>query len=83
MTPVLEVRDGAVGYGSVSLVRDLNLAVEAGKFICLLGPNGAGKTTLLRALAGLGALLSGDVLLDGAPCAGVRGRPSRRESPLS
>ena len=67
MTPVLEVRDGAIGYGSVSIVRDLNLAVEAGEFICLLGPNGAGKTTLLRALAGLGALLSGDVLLDGSP----------------
>ena len=65
MTPVLAVRDGSIGYGSVSLVRDLNLAVEAGEFICLLGPNGAGKTTLLRALAGLGALLSGDVLLDG------------------
>lgn len=65
MTPVLEVRGGAVGYGSVSLVRNLDLAVEAGKFTCLLGPNGAGKTTLLRALAGLGALLSGDVLLDG------------------
>lgn len=67
MTPVLAVRDGSIGYGSVSLVRDLNLAVEAGEFICLLGPNGAGKTTLLRALAGLGALLSGDVLLDGMP----------------
>ena len=65
MTPVLAIRDGSIGYGSVSLVRDLNLAVEAGEFICLLGPNGAGKTTLLRALAGLGALLSGDVLLDG------------------
>ncbi len=67
MTPILAVRDGSIGYGSVSLVRDLNLAVEAGAFICLLGPNGAGKTTLLRALAGLGDLLSGDVLLDGRP----------------
>jgi ABC-type nitrate/sulfonate/bicarbonate transport system ATPase subunit len=31
----------------------LDLAVEAGEFLCLVGPSGSGKTTLLRILAGL------------------------------
>jgi ABC-2 type transport system ATP-binding protein len=40
-------------YGSVAVVRDLNLAVPRGTVLGLLGPNGAGKTTTVRLLAGL------------------------------
>ncbi len=65
MNPLLEIRCGAIGYGSVPLVAGLDLRVHPGEFICLLGPNGAGKSTLLRVFAGLSRLLSGDVLLDG------------------
>ncbi|BCG84620.1 polyamine-transporting ATPase [Mesorhizobium sp. 113-3-9] len=39
-------------FGSVSVLRDLNLDVEAGEFLTLLGPSGSGKTTLLMILAG-------------------------------
>ncbi|RVB41306.1 ATP-binding cassette domain-containing protein, partial [Mesorhizobium sp. M7A.F.Ca.CA.004.05.1.1] len=34
-------------FGSVPVLRDLNLDVEAGEFLTLLGPSGSGKTTLL------------------------------------
>jgi molybdate transport system ATP-binding protein len=46
---------------------DLDLTVAAGEVVALLGPNGAGKTTALRALAGLAALTTGHIDLDGAP----------------
>ena len=56
--------DGRLRVGAFEL--DAALRVGAGEVVALLGPNGAGKTTLLRAVAGLHALDSGTVLLDGA-----------------
>lgn len=60
---VLKVRGLCAGYGSVQILRDLDLEVKPGLTV-ILGPNGAGKTTLMRALNGL-IPRSGTVLLDG------------------
>ena len=35
------------------ILKDINLQVEAGDFVCLLGQSGCGKSTFLRLLAGL------------------------------
>jgi ABC-type Fe3+/spermidine/putrescine transport system ATPase subunit len=40
-------------FGAHPILRDVDLAVAGGQFLCLLGPSGCGKTTLLRAIAGL------------------------------
>ena len=37
----------------VPAIRDINLSVDAGDFICIVGPNGAGKTTLLEVVNGV------------------------------
>jgi spermidine/putrescine transport system ATP-binding protein len=47
----------------------IDLTVGDGEFVTLLGPSGCGKTTLLRAIAGLEAIDSGKILLDGADLA--------------
>jgi NitT/TauT family transport system ATP-binding protein len=52
-------------------VRDVNLRIEAGEFVCLLGPSGCGKSTLLRIIAGLNAATSGTVSYRGRPLVGV------------
>ncbi|MWA03183.1 ATP-binding cassette domain-containing protein [Actinomadura sp. LD22] len=65
MSPVLEVRSIAGGYGDLRVVRDVTLSVQRGKITALLGRNGAGKTTTLRLISGLNRLESGEVLLDG------------------
>jgi branched-chain amino acid transport system ATP-binding protein len=61
---VLEVHGLSAGYGSLRVLRSVELAVAAGTIVALLGANGAGKTTLLRALSGM---LPGDgsIRLDG------------------
>lgn len=52
-------------YGESSIIRDLDLSVEAGKITCLIGRNGVGKSTTLKSIMGLVRTPSGAVKLDG------------------
>jgi ABC-type Fe3+/spermidine/putrescine transport system ATPase subunit len=61
----VELRQVSLGYGAVVAVDAVDLAIEKGSFCTLLGPSGCGKTTLLRAIAGLVAPRSGDILING------------------
>ena len=40
------------GDKEVVALRDINLDIPKGQFVCLLGPSGCGKSTLLNAVAG-------------------------------
>lgn len=48
-----------------TVIQDLDLTIEDGKFTVLVGPSGCGKTTLLRMIAGIDPQTSGSVLIDG------------------
>jgi multiple sugar transport system ATP-binding protein len=50
-------------FGSLTILNDLNLAVEDGDFLVLLGPSGCGKTTLLNLLAGLVEVSDGRIMI--------------------
>jgi putative spermidine/putrescine transport system ATP-binding protein len=51
-------------FGSVVAVRNVNLHIPHGRFVCFLGPSGCGKTTLLRLIAGLERPSRGRILLE-------------------
>ena len=48
-------------YGEITAIRDFNLNVEEGEFLCIVGPSGCGKSTFLRILAGLDHATGGEV----------------------
>ena len=53
MTHSIQVKDLTLSFGSVSVLKNMNIDVAEGEFIVLLGPSGCGQSTLLNCLAGL------------------------------
>ena len=51
----------------ITAVKDIDLSIDDGQFVCFVGPSGCGKTTLLNILAGLDKPTEGEVILDGHP----------------
>jgi polar amino acid transport system ATP-binding protein len=69
VTPVrsssVELRDIHVSFGTLEVLRGVDLKVEKGRTTCVIGPSGSGKSTLLRCVNRLQEPDSGDLLLDG------------------
>lgn len=61
----IEFKNVTKAFGGHTVIDNLNLTIEDGKFTVLVGPSGCGKTTLLRMIAGIGPQTSGQVLIDG------------------
>ena len=51
--------------GPAEIVRDVNLYIREGEFVCLLGHSGCGKTTVLSILMGLNRPSTGGIVIDG------------------
>ncbi len=49
--PLLQIEDGAVGYGDKTILERITLTLRPGERVGLLGRNGAGKSTLIKLLA--------------------------------
>ena len=77
-TPLLELKNVALGYDGKVLYRDVNLRVGRGEMVALLGANGAGKSTLLRCVTGTLAPLDGTVEIAGRPLEGIPRRELAR-----
>jgi multiple sugar transport system ATP-binding protein len=61
----IEVKDLTLNFGSVSVLKNMNLDVAEGEFVVLLGPSGCGKSTLLNCLAGLLDITDGQIWIKG------------------
>ncbi len=55
------------GNDTISVIDNLDLTIDEGKFACIVGPSGCGKTTLLKILCGLEKQTSGSMLIHGQP----------------
>ena len=63
-------------YGSVEVLKGINLFIEDGGFLVLVGPSGCGKSTLLNTIAGLEEITSGEIEIGDNSVAGLH--PSKR-----
>ncbi len=51
-------------YGTLQVLKKVELEAGQGEFLVLLGPSGCGKSTLLNIIAGLDTASSGDIIID-------------------
>ncbi|HEU5024275.1 MAG TPA: ABC transporter ATP-binding protein [Spirillospora sp.] len=72
--PRVAARDLTLAYGDTTAATDLTFDVRPGEFVSLIGPSGCGKSSALRAVGGLLAPVSGELLVDGTPVDGPRPR---------
>jgi len=66
------VKSYPVGGRSLTVLRDLDLTVEAGEMVAIVGASGVGKSTLLHVLGGLDRVDSGGITIDGAELTAMR-----------
>ena len=52
-------------YGTVEIIKGVDLDIDDREFCVFVGPSGCGKSTLLRMIAGLEEITAGDLLIDG------------------
>lgn len=65
MEPVIKITDARKSYGTLEVLRGINLEVRKGEVILVIGPSGSGKSTLLRSINRLENLDSGDIIVEG------------------
>ena len=61
----VRLRDVRKSYGSVEVIKGVDIDIEDGEFVVFVGPSGCGKSTLLRMIAGLEDITSGTLEIDG------------------
>ncbi|MGH3799632.1 MAG: ATP-binding cassette domain-containing protein, partial [Pseudonocardiaceae bacterium] len=62
---IIEVAGLHKSFGSLEVLRGINLDVERGQVVCVIGPSGSGKSTLLRCINLLEQPTSGTVTVNG------------------
>lgn len=62
---MIEVKDIHKSFGTLEVLKGVDLTVQKGKIVSIIGKSGAGKTTLLQIIGTLDKPNSGNVLIDG------------------
>ena len=67
MAPLLEIRDLHASVGDISILKGINLTINAGEIHAIMGPNGSGKSTMSYVLTGRDGyeVTGGDILMNG------------------
>jgi ABC-type sugar transport system ATPase subunit len=75
MTSVV-LKDIRKSFGSLEVIKGIDLTVKTGEFCVFVGPSGCGKSTLLRMISGLETSSSGQIMIDGGDV--THAEPSKR-----
>lgn len=64
-TPLIKAKDLHKSFGTLEVLKGVNLSVQQGEILAIIGKSGAGKTTLLQILGTLDRPTSGQVFING------------------
>lgn len=62
---MIEIKSLNKSYGSLNVIKGIDLKIEEGKITYLVGPNGSGKTTLIKSILGLIKKYEGSIIING------------------
>ena len=65
MTPMVKAEQVCKNFGSLRVLKGINLEVDSGEVLCLVGPSGSGKSTFLRCINHLEKVDAGRLYVDG------------------
>ena len=63
--PIIELKHIDKHFGSLHVLKDINLSVKKGEVVVIIGPSGSGKSTLCRTINRLETIDSGEIVIDG------------------
>lgn len=65
MENIFQIKHLFYKVGETTILKDINLEIQKGKYITFVGPSGSGKSTLMRILASMISSTSGEVIFNG------------------
>ena len=66
---MIDIKDITKNFGSLQVLRGVNMHIDKGEVISIVGPSGAGKTTLLQLIGALDRPTSGSICFNGTELA--------------
>lgn len=70
---MISLRNITKSFGSLKVLRGIDLDIEKGQVVSIVGPSGAGKTTLLQIMGTLDSADSGSIIIDGNDVTRLKG----------
>lgn len=67
MESKISVKNLKKSFGTLDVLKSINLEIAEGEVVCMIGPSGSGKSTFLRCLNRLEKITAGEVIVDGHP----------------
>lgn len=71
---IIEARNIRKSFGSLEVLKGVDIAIDRGEIVSIVGTSGAGKTTLLQILGTLDRADSGELRIDGTDIMGMSNR---------
>jgi hydroxyproline transport system ATP-binding protein len=62
---MIEIENVRKSFGTLEVLKGINLSIEKGEVLCLIGGSGSGKSTLLQCINGLQSIQGGNIIVDG------------------
>jgi polar amino acid transport system ATP-binding protein len=63
--PIVSLRDVYKSFGSLEVLKGINIDIMKGEVICIIGPSGSGKSTLIRCINALNDIQKGSIKVEG------------------